>query len=127
MERMNPAGIAPPLSRYSHAVLVPAGARTLHVSGQVGVRPDGTLAEGAEAQLEQSWQNVMAILAAAGMGAQDIVKVNTFLVPAVDVGLSREVRGRHLQGAAPASTLLVVAGLASPAYLCEIEVVAAVA
>jgi enamine deaminase RidA (YjgF/YER057c/UK114 family) len=32
----NPDAVAPPFSRYSHAVETPAGARWLHVSGQVG-------------------------------------------------------------------------------------------
>jgi len=35
----NPAAIAPPFSRYSHGVSVPAGASWLYVSGQVGSRP----------------------------------------------------------------------------------------
>ncbi len=125
MRHLNPETVAPPLSRYSHAVEVPEGVRTLHVSGQVGVAPDGKLAEGAEAQLEQAWRNLLAILAAAGMGQEHIVKVTAFLTPGVDIGTYRTVRDRMLGGAAPASTLLVVAGLASPAYLCEIEAIAA--
>src|SRR5438876_559996 len=43
LKPINPPTIAPPFSRYSQAVEVPAGLRWLHISGQVGVRPDGTL------------------------------------------------------------------------------------
>jgi enamine deaminase RidA (YjgF/YER057c/UK114 family) len=124
MRQHNPKTVAPPLSRYSHAVEVPAGVRMLHVSGQVGVRPDGTLARGAEAQLEQAWRNLLAILEEAGMGVEHIVKVTAFLTPGVEMRAYRTVRDRILGGAAPASTLVVVAGLASDDYLCEIEAIA---
>ena len=123
--RYNPAAVAPPFSTYSQAVEVPPGARQLQVSGQVGVTPDGQTVEGAEAQIEQSWRNLLAILAEAGMGAEDIVKVTGFITRPDLTGLYREVRERMLGGAEPASTLLVVAGLASPDWVVEIEVVAA--
>jgi enamine deaminase RidA (YjgF/YER057c/UK114 family) len=123
--RHNPAGIAPPFSPYSHAVEVAAGARWLHISGQVGVQPDGGLAREPAAQMEQTWRNVLAILSAAGMGAQDLVKVTAYLTRPEDVGLYREVRDALLDGAKPASTLIIVAGLAHPDWLVEIEAVAA--
>ncbi|MFQ5774731.1 MAG: RidA family protein [Kiloniellaceae bacterium] len=121
----NPGGIAPPFSRYSQAVEAPGAARWLFVSGQVGVAPDGSLAEGAAAQMEAAWRNVLAILSAAGMGAGDLVKVNSYLTRAEDIGLYREVRERMIPGVAPASTLVVVGALAHPDWLVEIEAVAA--
>ena len=121
----NPASIAPPFSRYSQGFEVPAGARWLHVSGQVGVRPDGSLAGSAEAQMEAAWSNVLAVLEAAGMRAHDLVKVTAFLTRPEDTPLYREVRDRMLGGAQPASTLLIVQALASPDWLVEIEAVAA--
>ncbi len=122
----NPSTVAPPFAHYSHGVEAPANARWLHISGQVGVKPDGRLAEGAEAQMEQAWRNLFVILEAAGMTRQDLVKVSAFLiVSAADVGLFRRVRDRMLEGAVPASTLIFVAGLANPEWLVEIEAVAA--
>jgi enamine deaminase RidA (YjgF/YER057c/UK114 family) len=121
----NPDAIAAPVSTYSHAVEVPAGARTLHVAGQIGVKPDGSVAEGVEAQAEQAWRNVIAILADAGMGVEDLVRANTFVTRPEDVQVTRDVRNRFLGDRRPASTLLVVAALAAPAYLFELEVVAA--
>jgi enamine deaminase RidA (YjgF/YER057c/UK114 family) len=47
-----PAGVAPPVGAYSHAIEVAAGARTLYISGQVGILPDGSTASGIEAQAE---------------------------------------------------------------------------
>jgi enamine deaminase RidA (YjgF/YER057c/UK114 family) len=121
----NPSTVAPPFSSYSHGVEAPAGARWLHVSGQIGVRPDGSLPEGAEAQLEQAWRNVFAILEAGGMTKRDLVKTTVFLTVHADTGLARRVRERMLEGATPASTLVFVAGLARPDFLIEIEAIAA--
>lgn len=122
---MNPATVAPPLGAYSHAVEVPAGARTLHIAGQVGMKPDGTIAQGSEAQCDQIWKNIVAILEAAGMGIRDLVRINSYLVRPEDIAVARTVRAKYLDGHEPASTLLVIARLAGPDLLMEIEAVAA--
>ena len=49
MKLLSPEGIAPPASPFSHGALVPGGARRLIIAGQIGIDPDGTLAEGLEA------------------------------------------------------------------------------
>jgi enamine deaminase RidA (YjgF/YER057c/UK114 family) len=121
----SPKAVAAPFSRYSHGVEAPASARWLHVSGQVGVAPDGTVRQGAEAQIEQAWRNLLAILESAGMGPPDLVKVTTFLTDRSHLQVSRQIRDRMLQGAEPASTLLIVDGLASAEWLVEIEAIAA--
>jgi 2-iminobutanoate/2-iminopropanoate deaminase len=125
LKHHNPKAVAPPFSRYSHGVEAPDNARWLYVSGQVGVTPEGKIAEGAEAQVEQAWRNVLSVLAAAGMGARDLVKVTTYLVNRADLATARTTRDRMLQGAEPASTLIFVSGLASPEWLVEIEAIAA--
>lgn len=127
LAKHNPSTIAAAFSSYSLAVEGPAQARWLHVSGQVGVAPDGGLAEGAEAQMETAFRNLLAILSSAGMGPHDLVKVTVFLTRSEDVGLYRQVRDRMLAGATPASTLLIIAALADPGWLVEIEAVAAAA
>jgi enamine deaminase RidA (YjgF/YER057c/UK114 family) len=124
LKPINPPDIASPISHYSQGVEASAGLRWLYISGQVGVRPDGTLEQGFTAQAEQAWDNVLAVLAAAGMGPADIVKVNVYLTRGSDVAESRRIRGAKLAGAAPASTLAVVA-LANPAWLFEVDAVAA--
>ena len=127
LRKHNPGAIAPAFSRYSLGVEVPAQARWLFVSGQVGVEPDGGFADGPEAQMEAAWRNVLAILESAGMAPGDLVKVTAYLTRAEDTALYREVRDRMLGGAEPASTLIVIAALAHPDWLVEIEAVAAAA
>ncbi len=127
LSKHNPSTIAAAFSSYSLGVEAPAQARWLHVSGQVGVAPDGALAEGLEAQMETAFRNLLAILNSAGMGPHDLVKITVFLTRPEDVGRYRQVRDRMLAGATPASTLLVVAALADPGWLVEIEAVAAAA
>lgn len=117
----SPATIVAPASRYSQGVVCPAGARRLIISGQIGVRPDGTVAEGLEAQMEVAWDNLEAILAEAGMTVHDLLKITGFCVPRGSVAPFRTIRDRRLKGHAPACTYLEGVGLASPAFLFELE------
>lgn len=121
---LNPPSIAAPVGAYSHAIVTPAGGRWLHVSGQVGIRPDGSLANGFEAQAETVWSNLVAILEAAGMTVNDLVKVSTYLVSGDSLAALNPIRTRYLGAARPASTLVVVKSLAKPEWLIEVEVVA---
>lgn len=125
LKLINPSDIAPPASRYSQGVSAPQSARWLHVSGQVGVAPDGRLADGFAAQMERALLNLLAVLAADGMAVGNLVKITVFITRTDDVAAYREIRDRLLGGHAPAATLLVVAGLAHPDYLVEIEGMAA--
>lgn len=125
LTRRNPKSVHAPASPYSHATDVPPGARWLFVSGQVGVKPDGTVVKGIEGQIDQAFRNVLAVLADGGMGPEDIVRLNAYLVRPGDIGTYREVRARHLRDLEPASTLVIVAALASPDWLVEVEAVAA--
>ena len=117
----NPTGAPQPRSPYSQAALVEGDGRRLVLSGQVGVRPDGTtVAEPAE-QIDQALANIGALLAAHGMDVGNIVKMTVFLTDAALIGEWRRRRETFLQGHAPASTLLIVAGLASPDLKVEVE------
>jgi enamine deaminase RidA (YjgF/YER057c/UK114 family) len=77
--------------------------------------------EGLEAQARQTWANIFAVLAYAGFDKAHIVKVTTFCTQPGQVAVTRKVRDEMLGGLAVASTYLEVAGLASPAFLIEIE------
>lgn len=125
MQLLIPDTIAAPASRYSHGVLIPAGTRRLVVSGQIGVRPDGTLADDFAAQAEQCWRNLFAVLDSAGMTKHDLTRVTAFVTRHDVLGTFRAVRDRMLEGHTPAATYLVVAGLASPEFQVEIEAEAA--
>ena len=123
--RHDPAGAVGAASRYSQAVETAAGMRWLHLSGQIGLRPDGSLPPDEAGQHEQAWSNVLALLAAAGMDATHVVRVNGYVTSAAEVSRYREARDRALEGACPASTLVIVAGLVVPELVVEIEATAA--
>lgn len=121
---INPVAIASPMGLYSHAIATSGPGTWLHVSGQIGVLPDGTLAQGFEAQAHAAWRNLVAILGEAGMGVEHLVKLTTYLVDAAHLPLLNGVRSGYLQAARPASTLVVVQALARPEWLFEVEAVA---
>ena len=121
MEFINPSDVVQPASRYSQGVVVPANGRRLVISGQIGMTKDGKIVEGLEAQLRLSWQNLFGVLRGAGMDIKDLVKTTGFVTDPNGIAVFRKVREEVLQGHPAGSTFLVVAGLAVPALLCEIE------
>ena len=110
---------------YAHGVETKAGARILHVSGQVGESPEGHLPKDFHGQCRQAIKNLESVLAAADMKLNDIVKMSFFLVRREDMGPLVEVRKELLDGVRPAITTVFVAGLVSPDWLVEVEAVAA--
>ncbi|MEM7214877.1 MAG: RidA family protein [Pseudomonadota bacterium] len=113
---------APPsFSNYAQAMEVPPGARCVHVSGQVGVTPDGRLPEASSEQHELAWQNIFAILESADMEKSDIVEVWAIVRDHGEVPVYREIRDRMLEGHRCVSTMLVCS-LASPDWKVEIAV-----
>lgn len=121
----NPSGVRAPGGPYSHSVEVAADARLLFVAGQTGTTPDGVIPDGIEAQAEAAWSNLVAVLEASGFSMADVVQMKTFLTRREDREGYNRVRGKHLGDHRPASTFLIVAGLADPKMLVEIEAVAA--
>ncbi|HEY4370865.1 MAG TPA: RidA family protein [Burkholderiales bacterium] len=126
LKTLVPSTIAPPNGLYSHGVVVPPNARWVFTAGQVGVKSDGTLLEGFAAQHEQAWHNALAVLAAGGMGPGDIVRINVYSTDPSGLAVAREQRKQFLKpGHVPASTWVIVKELANPAWLVEVEMVAA--
>jgi 2-iminobutanoate/2-iminopropanoate deaminase len=121
----NPDTVVPPLSNYTQAVEVPAGARWLYLSGQVGIDVDGTAGDGFVAQCDIAWKHVLNLLEAGGMGPEDVVKITVYLTRTEDLVAYREGRDRALGENKPASTLIIISSLARPNLLVEIEAVAA--
>ncbi|NNE84691.1 MAG: RidA family protein [Alphaproteobacteria bacterium] len=120
----NPDTISPPVAFYSHGIEVPAGARTLHIAGVVGVTPEGTMPIGFEAQHRRIWLNVIEVLKSADMGVEDLVRLNVFSLDPADVFMVSEGRQEFLNGHKPVSTYLAVKGLARPEFLVEMDAVA---
>jgi enamine deaminase RidA (YjgF/YER057c/UK114 family) len=121
----NTAGLAGPFGAYSHACEVPAGARTLYLAGQVGVRADGSIPDSVEEQAEIACGNILVSLKEAGMDTGNIAKMLVALVNRDDLKAYRAGRDRVFGDVRPPTTLLIVNGLANPAWKVEIEVTAA--
>ncbi len=125
IKRLTPTNIAPPLANYAHATEVPAGARWLFLSGQLGIETDGIIPEDAAQQAEICFRNIGAILHQGGMDFTDIVRLNTYLIDEADLAGYMEVRDRFVTDPAPSSTLLVVKSFSRKQFKVEIEIVAA--
>lgn len=123
---LNPKGAHKPLGAYSHGVKVPAGAEWLVMAGQVGVDAKGKLQNGIRAQAEQAFRNILAGLKEAGMRKKDLVKFTIYLTDPRHVEAYRAARKKVIGDATlPASTLLIIDGLAAPEMAIEIEAIAA--
>ncbi len=125
IKNYDPADIHAPLGSYTQAVEISGDMRLLTASGQVGIRPDGSLADGIEGQLRQTWANIAAILSAADMKLSDIVKITTIVVRTEDLKVHGKIRAEILGQHRAAATGFCVTQLATPDMLCEIEVIAA--
>lgn len=121
---INPPSIAPP-GPYSHGIAVTGAEKTLYVSGQVGVKPDGSLTEGIEAQTRTAFENLTAVLAGAGLSVSDVTKLTIYMVNPEDIGGFMQGGGPFLPNPPPAITLIYVKALFNPAMLIEIEAIAA--
>lgn len=98
--------------------------RWLFISGQVPADAHGKVPPDFRGQCELAWANVQAQLQAAGMTLDDLVKVTVFLSDRRYRQENYEVRHQVLGGRTPALTILI-AGIYDPAWLLEIEAVAA--
>jgi 2-iminobutanoate/2-iminopropanoate deaminase len=122
---LNPNAIRPPFAAYSHGVEVPAGARLVVTSGQLGVGRDDLVPEDVEAQAVLCFENIKAILAEAGMTLSDVVRFSAFVTDRAYFPIYGAVRSRYVQGDAFASTLIVVSGFTRPEFKIEVEATAA--
>ncbi len=121
----NPPCVHAPLGLYSHTVFVPEGTELLFISGQLGVRPDGTTPTTIAEQADQVFSNIVALLRAHGLEPTDIIKLTTFMVAGQDGDAVRAARLKHLGAHRPASTAVFVSELVDPAWFVEVEAIAA--
>ena len=92
-------------------------------SGQIPVNPaTGEVPEGIAAQAEQSCKNVGAILEAAGIGYENVVKTTCFLADMADFAAFNEVYARYFVSK-PARSCVAAKALPK-GVLCEIEAIA---
>lgn len=122
-EIISPAG-ATRIASYSSAV------RTGHLiffSGVVGTLPDSRelAAGGIQPELRQSWHNLSAIMEAADVTADDLVKCTVFLADIAEFDAMNDVYSTFFPGDPPARSTVGVAGLPLGARV-ELECIAAV-
>lgn len=121
---INPSSVPEATGGYVNGLEVRGAERMLFVSGQIPQDREGRVPEGIEAQCRLAWSNLTAVLRAADMDVTNLVKVTTFLSDRTyadaNSTVRREVLGAHL----PALTV-VITGIWDPAWLIEIEAIAA--
>ena len=124
-EEFHVEGMSVPISHYADAV---RAGELLFVSGCVPVDADGNLVGGDDvvAQARRVFENIGAVLAAAGAGPADVVKVTLFLTDVDDRPRINPVRQEFFGDTRPASTLVEVSRLAIPGAKIEVEAVAIV-
>ena len=111
--------IAPPQAHYSHAI---RAGNVVYIAGQVPIDPSGRLVQGdAAAQARQVLTNLKGVVEAAGATMDDVVKTSVFLTSRDDRTAVGKVRKEFFADPPPANTLVIVAGLADPEMLVEIE------
>ena len=112
-----PAAIGP----YSQAQIVNG---LVFTSGQIGINPEtGLIADGVEAQAEQVFKNITALLAAAGSDISKTVKTVVFIKDMNDFGKVNEIYGKYFTEPYPARSCVEVARLPKD-VLIECEAIA---
>lgn len=114
----------PPNGIFSPAIV---SGDLVFTSGQIGIDPKtGQMVEGGiEAQLEQVFRNLTAVLEASGSNIDHVVKATVFLADMNDYNTMNELYRKHFKGDPPARSTVQVARLPRDARI-EIEVVAVV-
>jgi 2-iminobutanoate/2-iminopropanoate deaminase len=113
--------LAPPAGPFSQAVEVGG---FLYFSGQVGQDPaTGTVVEGGiVAETERIFQNLSAVLEAAGRSFDDVVRAGVYLTSISNFAAMNEIYAKHFSQPFPARTTIGVAAL--PLGACvEIDLV----
>ena len=126
----SPPQLPPPVG-YSHLAEI-TGGKIIYIAGQVALDASGNIVGKSDyrAQLEQVFLNLKTALEAAGASFKNVVKLNYYIVDAVDRSqffAYREVRDKYVDTSnPPVATVVVVRGLVLPDFLVEIEAIAVV-
>lgn len=129
MKSLAPPSISPPFARYAHGVELPPGQRIVRTSGQLGLAADGEIPEASFDQAQLIFGNISAILAEAGMTAQDVFHLSAYVTDRAHMQGYMAARDEFLsdrpEDQLPSSTLVIVTGFTRPEFKVEIEVWAA--
>jgi enamine deaminase RidA (YjgF/YER057c/UK114 family) len=128
LEHINPDGMHRNPA-FSQGIIIPAGARLLVIGGQNAVNAKGEVVGKGDiaAQTRQAVANVLTVLEAAGGKVENLIRVGLILREDADLragfGAWMESAGGRLANP-PTVTASMVAKLATPDYLVEIEAIA---
>src|SRR5258708_2887984 len=127
LTKHNPTTLFPPYRAYSHAIEVSGSSKLLFISGLDGFLADrNTMPASFDVQADLVWTYLRAILQSAGMDVSNLVSIRTYLADPDDDEANVRMREKHLNGHAPASTV-VCCKLLNPQWRLDVEVIAAAA
>lgn len=118
----NPPGLKQQ-SYYNHAVL--RSGQAVFLTGQVAWDLEGEVVGKGDidAQAMKIWENIGEALAGLGVGPEAVVKLTTYALSREAIPALHRARAAFFEGHdLPASTFVMVAGLADPELLAEIDV-----
>jgi 2-iminobutanoate/2-iminopropanoate deaminase len=119
-EAIDTGGAPAPIGPYSQAILSDG---YLFCAAQIGLDPvTGELAEGITAQTTRALENLKAVIAAAGLGLEHVVKTTVYLTSMSDFAAMNEVYANYFGVPAPARATVAVKELPREA-LVEIDAI----
>ncbi len=122
----NPKTLPKPGGKWSHAIEVPYGAKTLYIAGQAGYDINGFLPSTFAEQAENTYSNIVKVLNDADMSVEDLVMGTIFMIKEKsNLDILVQASAKHFGKHAWAGTLIYVNSLAYPELLLEINAIAA--
>ena len=120
-----PDSFVPAGKTYSHGIIVEGATKTLYVAGQTSRDSQGNIVCRGDAagQTRQVLENMKKVVEGAGGRMEDIAKTTVYITDIQYREAVTKVRQEFFRGDPPANTLVVIAGLADPAFLVEIEAI----
>jgi enamine deaminase RidA (YjgF/YER057c/UK114 family) len=125
-KRKEAQGLGMPWEKeYGYAQGVKVG-KTVWLSGQLGHDEKGALADGMEAQMQQTYYNISTLLGAFGMTTENVIEEVLYVLDIDAAMAARKKLGREVykDPMLIASTMIGVVSLAIPGQLVEIRIVA---
>jgi enamine deaminase RidA (YjgF/YER057c/UK114 family) len=122
---IQPKSLNDPRPRYSQGIVVEGG-KLLFIAGQTASDKDGNVVGKGdiEAQTQQVFKNISAVLEEAGGSLDHMVMTTTYITDRKYREGYNRVRQQYYKNSQPTSTLVIVTGLANPDYLIEIAGIA---
>ena len=130
IHRFHNPSTMPATRGYTHVVETKGPNRTIYLSGQLGMTPDGKFAGAPgdfRAQAVQCFENIKLALAAVGATFAHVVKITLYFVDIAHLPIFFEVRDRYVDTKnPPASTAVQIVKLAREPALFEVEAIAVI-